>query len=222
MGDLFGGDDQKAVVYGELPGMKEGAQTYLDQILGLLKQGTPAESWIGQQAEADQGLANTGRQRESEMLQPGWAEQTSPGLDDLFGAWRRQNAEDKAANDRALLMRFGGAGQSFSSPMLDALAKARTQADRGLETRIDNTQYQDYARKQNLMSSLLPGLSSRATSEAALSNQLTYDKLAALLRYVMAAKGKMAAAGDGGGGLLEGLLGPVGGALGTYLGTKWF
>jgi hypothetical protein len=220
MGDLLGGGEQKAVVYGELPGMKEGAQTYLDAILKLMKTQTPAEGWITGQAGADQGLAGLARGREREMLQPGWTERTSPGLDRMFGSWRAQSAEDKAENDRALQMRFGGAGQTLSSPMVEAMAKARTQADRGLEERIGSTQYQDYGRKQGLVSGMLPGISTRALGEAGAANQLTYDKLDALMKYILASKGQMQMTQDSGGGLLGDILSAATGGWAGAIGKK--
>ena len=196
--------ETKAVVYGELPGMKEGAEEYLRRIMAKLQgQMGPYEAAAGGEAMANIPVANLARARQMEMLQPGWAEKTSPFVEDLATSMRQEAQQTLGKTQQGLAMQFGAAGHQMSTPYLRAQEEAAANLGRQLGGDISQLKYGDYTRRLGLATGLMPGAISQAGAGATSMRDWQTDLLNQLLRYIQTSKGQMSTYETGGGGGLD-------------------
>lgn len=242
MGDWFFGEDPETqmTVYGELPGMNELAQQLWPVLGGWLGAWTTG---VGQQYpgageaqylwDVSGPAGELGRQRLSQMLGPGWAEeapswldpmQTPPGLAQIEAARRAQMEQDLEDMRGALRMEFGGHGQTFSSPMIGRMAREEMTARGGLEDYLGQQRFADYQQRMGQRFGLLqqklgmlPGLLGTAIEQpfraAGLIGQRGDAMINALLQYLATAKGQPFMTQTGGSpGLLD-----IAGAVAPFL-----
>jgi len=197
---LFGGgdgdDEDQLQIYGELPGageiggdlsqaLRRWLQSYMAGGAGLPSTGEERALWSG----AWPG-AQLGQQRLQEILSPGWLTETAPGLQQIEEAEAAQTERDIERMRREILMRFGRAGQTLSSPMVRALTEGELGARQELMGRTGERRLGTYQQRLGMMPGLLAMAIQQPYQAARLLGQGGTDLIQALLSYLGASRGQ--------------------------------
>lgn len=200
---------QKAVIYGEAPEWQGAGQDFLDWTRqGLAGGYRPGASELQSSLGQYQGLFGQSNERLREMMSPGYLTGPNPALE----AWGRNLRERQAIADRKrqgnLIMRFGSAGHTMSSPMLSALEQGQREADLGVEGMISQAGMEELVRREAAQQGAVGASQQNWLRALGMTNEQWQDLVNNLLQYMQGGKGQlyMPQGGGGGGGLLGTLL----------------
>jgi len=210
------GSKSKAYVYGEMPEFEQYGKQFADISRNWLQGlNAPGLQELARLAGAGTNVAMPGYARMSEVLSPEWLTQRPAGMQSLFDVWGQRAKQTEADLARDTAMRFGAAGQAWSSPMAAALMRSQQETQQGLQERMGAAEMQDYEARRAQQLGMIPQATAGAQAGAQTYYQSVMDLLMNLLRYAQAGRGQMSVSeGQSGGGILSTLLGLASGAAG--------
>jgi hypothetical protein len=197
MDKLFGGgSEQKLNVYGELPGRETLGGSLSDTLSGWLKAYGAGTGGLPGTAEAQnlwsawKPTTGLGSARLQEMLSPSWLTGTPPGLADIENVERAQTERDIANNARNMLMQFGRAGQTLSSPMVNALTQGDLEARQALMERTGQRRLGSYEERLGMLPQLIQMAQQYPEQALAMLGERGNALLSVIMQYLQSAKGE--------------------------------
>jgi hypothetical protein len=191
--DFLGGSTDVST-YGELPGRQSTGQQLSTALQGWLKGlgGTtaPGLGEAGQLWSSSQPVAGAGNTQLSKMLSGDWLKETPADWGELEGIERAQMEKNLGTTLGGLKMDYGSKGQTFSSPMIRALADAELGTRQNLEAGQINRRTELYQQKMGMLPQLIQMAKDDPYRAAALLQAGGGQLIQQLLQYLQASKGE--------------------------------
>jgi hypothetical protein len=191
--DFLGGSTDVST-YGELPGRQSTGQQLSTALQGWLKGlgGTtaPGLGEAGQLWSSSQPVAGAGNTQLSKMLSGDWLKETPADWGELEGIERAQMEKNLGTTLGGLKMDYGSKGQTFSSPMIRALADAELGTRQNLEAGQINRRTELYQQKMGMLPQLIQMAKDDPYRAAALLQAGGGQLIQQLLQYLQASQGE--------------------------------
>jgi len=195
--DFLGGGGTNISTYGELPGRQSTATQLSTALSGWLKglgggggMTAPGLAEAGQLWSGSQGASGLGNAQLSKMLGGDWLNQTPADLGNLESIERAQMEKNLGTTLGGLKMDYGSKGQTFSSPMIRALADAELGTRQNLEQGQIGRRFGMYEQKLGMLPQLIQMAKDDPYRAAALLQAGGGQLIQQLLQYLQASQGE--------------------------------